>query len=225
VAPPGAAAATAARPAPTQTIEEAAAAGDPAATFELGQRNLVGADRTLGVTLIRRAANQGFPPAQYRLAKMHERGEGVPRDIAEARRWTERAAAAGNRAAMHDLGVYYANGEGVQASMSTAAEWFRRAAELGLADSQFNMGELFERGLGVSQNLPEAYVWFRIAARNGDQEAGRRAQAIAANLPPDQVAALARRAETFRPRPLDARANGNYARNWATAPASPQTRG
>jgi localization factor PodJL len=197
------------------TLEQAASAGEPAATYELGLQRLASGDTNLGVNLIRRSANQGFPAAQYRLAKLHEKGEGVAREVGEARKWTERSAVSGNRKAMHDLGVFYANGEGVAASMPTAAEWFRKAAELGLADSQFNMGELYEKGLGVTANRGEAFYWFRIAARNGDQDAAARAEQISRTLSPEDLARQTRRADAFRPRPLDPRANGTWERPWA----------
>ena len=38
---------------------------------------------------MKRSAEAGEPAAQYRLGKLHEKGLGVPRDFAQARKWTE----------------------------------------------------------------------------------------------------------------------------------------
>lgn len=118
---------------------------------------------------LRRAANLGHPQAQLQLGRLYETGQmGVPRDLAEARRWTQRAADAGVAKAMHNLAMYYFNGEGGERSTAIAAQWFRQASEKGLADSQYNLGLLYERGIGVVQNPAEAYKWFLIASRGGD---------------------------------------------------------
>ena len=89
--------------------------------------------------------------AEYRLAKLYERGEGVPRDMAAARSWTEKAAIGGNRLAMHDLAVFYAEGDAGPQSYAAAVEWFRAASDLGLVDSQYNLAVLYEQGLGLSR--------------------------------------------------------------------------
>ena len=102
---------------------------------------------------LKKVANLGYAPAQFYLAKLYEQGgEGVEKDLAEARRWTERAAQGGDRKAMHNLALYYFEGVGGAKNSTTAAQWFRRAADLGLVDSQYNLGRLYEEGFGVSQN-------------------------------------------------------------------------
>lgn len=198
------------------TLEQAAQSGDLTAQYELALQRL-GAGRTQeGVTLLRRAADRGFPMAQYRLAKLYERGEGVPADLAVARQWTERAAAAGNRRAMHDLGVYFARGEGAPLDEGAAFRWFRQAAELGVADSQYNLGVLYQQGRGVNASASEALFWFLVAARQGDQDAAARATAVEATLPQIQVEQARARAQAFRPRAASAVANGEFgARPWA----------
>ena len=153
--------------------------------------------------------------AQYRLAKLYERGEGVPRDIAQSRAWTEKAAIGGNIKAMHDLAVFFAEGDAGPQSYSAAVEWFRQASEHGLVDSQYNLAVLFEQGLGVSADRLEAAYWFEVAGRAGDRDAVRRAQALFAQLPPEDVEQLRRRARAYNPKPGLATANGNFGvRSW-----------
>lgn len=204
-------------PARNVSLEQAAQSGDLTAQYELALQRL-GSGRTAeGVTLLRRAADRGFAMAQYRLAKLYERGEGVPADLTIARQWTERAAAAGNRRAMHDLGVYFARGEGAPLDEAAAFRWFRQAAELGVADSQYNLGVLYQQGRGVNASAPEALFWFLVAARQGDRDAGARATALEEQLASMQVEQARARAQAFRPRAASAVANGEFGqRAWNT---------
>lgn len=51
----------------------------------------------------RKAAEQGFAPAQESLGFMYYNGYGVPKDDSEAERWWKKAAAQGNQSAIDDL--------------------------------------------------------------------------------------------------------------------------
>lgn len=200
------------------TVEIAAQRGDAVAQYELGLQRLSGGQTQEAVALLRRAANQGLAMAQYRLAKLFERGEGVPVDLAQARLWTERAAAAGNRKAMHDLGVFFARGEGAPFDEVAAFRWFRQAAELGVSDSQFNLGVLYQQGRGTTANPQEALFWYQVAARAGDGDAKARVASLEQNLGPERAAQVKARADAFRPRPASGRANGEFGeRVWASS--------
>ncbi|MEZ5957375.1 MAG: hypothetical protein R3C27_09220 [Hyphomonadaceae bacterium] len=208
-------------PARNVSLEQAAQSGDLTAQYELALQRIAAGRTADGVTMLRRAADRGFPMAQYRLAKLYERGEGVTADLTIARQWTERAAAAGNRRAMHDLGVYFARGEGAPLDEAAAFRWFRQAAELGVADSQYNLGVLYQQGRGVNASASEALFWFMVAARQGDQDAAARATAIEAQLTQNQVEQARARAQAFRPRAASATANGEFgARAWNNRPAT-----
>ncbi|MCJ7526928.1 MAG: sel1 repeat family protein, partial [Methyloceanibacter sp.] len=54
---------------------------------------------------LERAASAGLAPAQYRLAVLYERGQGVAKDLGRARSWYQAAAEKGNVKAMHNLAV------------------------------------------------------------------------------------------------------------------------
>ncbi|QGZ94217.1 SEL1-like repeat protein [Terricaulis silvestris] len=203
------------------SLEQAATSGNLTAQYELALQRIAAGRPQEGVTMLRRAADRGFAMAQYRLAKLYERGEGVQADLAVARQWTERAAASGNRRAMHDLGVYFARGEGAPLDEAAAFRWFRQAAELGVADSQYNLGVLYQQGRGVNASASEALFWFLVAARQGDQDAGARATALEGQLQRNQVEQARARAQAFRPRAASAVANGEFGqRAWATRPAT-----
>jgi localization factor PodJL len=200
---PGAAPAPVAAPTPLAEPAAgapAAAPGESALTlYTEGVRRIEAKDST-GIDTLRRAANLGYAPAQFYLAKLYENGDaGLKKNIAEARRWTERAAQAGDRRAMHNLGLYYFEGAGGAKNSTTAAQWFRRAADLGLADSQYNLARLYEEGLGVGQNGAEAYKWYLIAAKNGDGESQKSAARVKPQLSAEAQTAAQRSAAGFKP--------------------------
>ena len=194
-----------------KTLNSAASAGDAVAQFQLGLSYLEQGRTSEGVDLIRKAANQKQPAAQYRLAKLYEVGEGVTQDSEIARQLTERAARNGNRIAMHDLALYYAEGRGgVTTELPTAAKWFEKAAERGVVDSQFNLGVLFESGQGLPKSLSDAFVWYSIAASQGDQFAKQRIQVLSANMTSEDLSAAQSRIDKFTPVKIDEMANGIF---------------
>lgn len=200
------------------TIEQAANDGNVVAQFQLGIARLEAQDFAAGADFISRAAQQGLPAAQYRMAKLHERGIGVPRDFAEARAWTERAANGGNIKAMHDLAVFYADGEGGAQSYAAAAEWFRKAADYGVVDSQYNLAVLYENGLGISPSQIEALYWYEIAAASGDASAPGNVTTLREALPLDQAQQAQRRASNWAMAKPNAPANGQFrAQAWTQA--------
>ena len=208
----------AAASAPPLTLSDAVRAGDPVALHDYALDLLNTGEKTRAVQLLRDAAGRGLVMAEYRLAKLYERGEGVPRDMAASRSWTEKAAIGGNRLAMHDLAVFYAEGDAGPQSYAAAVEWFRTAADLGLVDSQYNLAVLYEQGLGLSEDKAEAAYWFEIAGRAGDQDASRRARGLLAEMQPTQAESVKRRARAFNPKQPVARANGDFGqRSWDIA--------
>ncbi|MEL6829144.1 MAG: peptidoglycan-binding protein [Pseudomonadota bacterium] len=180
------------------SIDQAIENGNAVAQYQQGARLLQAGDISAGVALIQQAAGNGLAVAEYRLAKLHEEGLGVPRDLGEARVWTERAAEGGNADAMHDLAVFYAEGEAGLQSYAAAAKWFRNAADFGLVDSQYNLALLYENGLGISPSDEEAVFWYEVAARNGDGSAPGEVRRISASLDPGTVADVQARAEVWR---------------------------
>jgi localization factor PodJL len=168
--------------------------------------------------MLKDASNRGLVMAEYRLAKLYEKGEGVPRDMAASRSWTEKAAIGGNTKAMHDLAVFYAEGDAGSQSYAAAVEWFRQASDHGLVDSQYNLAVLYEQGLGLTQDKDEAAYWFEVSGRAGDQDAQRRARGLFADMPAAKAEQIKRRARAFAPKPNIARANGDFGRRaWDVA--------
>ena len=167
-----------------------------------------------------KAARTQYPQAQASLGYLHETGQGVPRDLAQSRDWTETAAEAGNVKAMHDLAVFYANGEGGPLNYAGAVQWFRSAAEYGLVDSQFNLGVLYEEGMGVTANQGEALYWYAVAERMGDPGAGAKVAELSGSLDPMVAQEALARAGAYQPKASDPVANGRVSQQSSASAAS-----
>ncbi|MGD0641484.1 MAG: hypothetical protein ABSC22_12110 [Roseiarcus sp.] len=185
------------------SLREAAAAGDAGAQIELALRLVDGR----GVAKDPHAAEQWFeqaavrdqPFAQYRLATLYEKGIGVARDLPLAMSWYAKAANAGNARAMHNLAVINAEGAGGdKPDYAEAARWFRKAGQLGIRDSQFNLGILYARGLGVPQDLVQSWLWFSLAAQQGDADAAKKRDEVAAKMEVSALAAAAQALAGFK---------------------------
>ncbi len=174
-----------------ELLLELAQNGQPAAQAELALRHLEGRnmprDPEQALDWFRKAAEQNFVPAQYRLGTLYEKGIGTKEDQSAAALWYGRAAQGGHVRAMHNLGVLLANGLNDKPDYAGAARLFRKAAEHGLRDSQYNLAVLHVRGLGVETNLVEAYKWFTLASKQGDMDAANKREDIAKRLNPPQI--------------------------------------
>ena len=62
---------------------------------------------------------------------------------------------------------------------------------MGVRDSQFNLAILYARGLGVEQDLRQSWLWFSLAAAQGDEDAAKKRDELAAKMAPDVLAAAA----------------------------------
>jgi localization factor PodJL len=191
--------------APSAALKQAALNGDPAALYELAVRTMEGRgvprDPRAAVAMFEKAGEKNLAPAQYRAGNAYEKGLGVTRDVEAARRWYQRAAENGNTRAMHNLAVLMAEGAAGKPDYAAAMTWFVKAAEHGVRDSQFNLAVLYARGLGGQQDLVRSYTWFAIAAGQGDEEAGRKRDEVAARLQPADLARAKSNVERWRVTP------------------------
>jgi TPR repeat protein len=118
-------------------LKKAAAAGDPAANHELGERMLAGnqvaADISQALLLLERAAAAGHGEAAFRLGKLHADGERVPADLGKAFVYYEKAARKNVAEAQHNLGAMYASARGVKRDYAEGLAWLILAAKNGAA--------------------------------------------------------------------------------------------
>ena len=192
-------------------LREAAAAGDPRALFEIGNRYAEGQgvtkDLTQAANWFEKSASKGFAPALYRLGNMNEKGLGISRDLAKAIDFYQQSAQAGNASAMHNLAVLYASGASGSPDNASAVHWFTEAAERGVKDSQYNLGILAAKGLGMPVNLEESYKWFALAAKAGDKDAADKRDQIGAALTPEKLERAKGTVELWKAKPLNPDAN------------------
>ena len=109
-------------------------------------------------------AEEGIAEAQYNLAVLYERGDGIPKDDAKAFELYRRAAAQKFAEAKFNLGVMHHMGWGTPQNHAEAAKWYRLAAGHGIPDAKFNLGLLYHQGKGVPRDETEALRWCRLAA-------------------------------------------------------------
>ena len=117
----------------------------------------------------RRAAEQGYAPAQLRLGYCYWSGEvGLEQDNTKAAEWFRKAAEQGYAPAQVELGGCYLLGDlDLEQDNTKAAEWYRKAAEQGDRRGQCWLGFCYLNGYGVEKNRDEAIKWYRKAAEQG----------------------------------------------------------
>lgn len=206
------------------SVRQAAQKGNRIAQLQAGLADLRAGRQQSGAALIKKAAEQGLPAAQYELAILHETGTGTTRDTNEAIKWHERAARGGNVQAMYDFATYNYNTQDPDGLVNppVAAEWFRKAAEFGDTDSQFNLGQFYASGIGVTPSQVEAYFWYKLAAKGGDTEAGDFAAQLVTSgaVSQDAAAQTLQRVANWRAATPTAASNGKFGQqDWDRNPA------
>lgn len=88
------------------------------------------------------AAENGESKAQYYVADMYLRGDGVEQDIPRAVGWLKKAAHAGEPRAEYTLGILHMSGTGVPRDLDAARTWLRLAATWNLPEARDALAEL-----------------------------------------------------------------------------------
>ncbi len=145
-------------------------------------------------------AERGDPTAQYDLAIMYEKGQGMALDYAEAAKWYRLAAEQGHTDAQDNLGYMYATGRGVTRDLGEAVKWIRLSAEHGNALAQYNLGAMYANGIGLPQDYVMAYMWFELAASGGDKQSRTSLKVTAGRMNPEQLEEAQRLAREWKPR-------------------------
>lgn len=139
-------------------------AGDRVAQYQLGlQKGSLDKD----VTMLRRAAEGGFAPAQYALGIWLRKRE----QWTEAARWHKRSAEQGHPAAKVELSLLLYRAQGVPRDRERAVQLMLDAATSGHATAQYNVGMMYERGDGTARDVAKARQWLQWAADKGSKKA------------------------------------------------------
>ncbi|WP_433736508.1 tetratricopeptide repeat protein [Pseudomonas putida] len=113
----------------------------------------------------RKAAENGQPYAQGKLAELYQEGRGVEKNVAEAKVWFGKAAAQNDMYAQESLAKILLESGGGSQDQKMAVELFRKAAEAGNPKAQYELGKIYLIGLnGVPQDESKAKCWFKRSA-------------------------------------------------------------
>lgn len=115
----------------------------------------------------RSAANSGYPPAQWALGYLYEKGQGTQANITEAISWYRKAAEQGLPGAQLALGGLYERGRGVAQSDSEAFSLFSKAAGRGYPPAVVALGSMHERGKGTTKDVGKAFELYKKASDLG----------------------------------------------------------
>ncbi|WP_299820028.1 tetratricopeptide repeat protein [uncultured Jannaschia sp.] len=121
-------------------------------------------DYAAAAELWRAEARDGSVEAMLGLARLADRGLGLPRDPEQAFDWYLRAAEAGSAEAQFNLGVLYDIGTGTARDAGEATLWYTRAALRGNPQAQYNLGLIYSFGAAGAKSDAVAAAWFEAAA-------------------------------------------------------------
>lgn len=141
-----------------QMVREAADQGLPEALFDLGVyyqtgKGGVSKDLKLGFTYLKKAADQGYAPAQLQIAEAYFEGFGVPKDEKAAVKITQLACENGSLTAKYNMGIYYKYGKGIEKNIKSAIVNFKFCADQTQdkevsAKSCYHLADIYSNGIG-----------------------------------------------------------------------------
>jgi len=126
------------------------------------------------------AAKKGDAEAQYSLGACYEFGGGAEKNVDRAKEWYRKAAAQGHQKAQERLRVL----NPPKTPSADEMKQFRRSAGKGDAEALFQLGQCREFGQQCAKDPDAALRYYSRAAAKGHEEAGKRAEVLAAKLTP-----------------------------------------
>jgi hypothetical protein len=118
-------------------------------------------------------AEAGDAQAQFYLAELYWRGNGVAKDDFQAVRWYRPAAEQGLADAQFSLGYMYHWGAGVDLNLASAAYWYGLAADQGDPYARVNLAGLYHRHYVEAPDPGAALRLYRQAASTLRERAAR----------------------------------------------------
>ena len=125
--------------------------------------------------------------AEFYLGEIYYQGKLVPKDIAQAADWFNKAATQGSPEAINRIGEMWAAGMNGTPDPKEAARWYHKAAAKGLAEAQYNLGLCYSKGDGVPANPMEAWKWLQLAAEQKYPNAAEERDKVQTTMTADQV--------------------------------------
>lgn len=150
------------------------AVAGPEQDTELAEKEFARGDLVVSMSLWRKAAQEGYAPAQVRLGDILDKAE----EDVEAVDWYRKAAVQGNAAGEYGLGQMYLKGEGVKKDVEQARVNILRSAEKDYLPAVLLMMEAYRTGgMGLPVDPGKADEWEAkvIVLSPGYQRAPRKA--------------------------------------------------
>src|SRR5215471_16391558 len=143
-------------------------------------------------------AEKGNADAQFILAKMYWKGEGVLKDPDQAMKWFRASAVQGNADAQFFLGSIYLL---PHKDIAEGVKWVRLAAEQGNQDAQWLLGKAYLQG---DKELPrdpvQAEMWLWLAAKDNLEFYEKGLLAAEKEMTPEQIASGKALAAAWKPK-------------------------
>ncbi|MBR0831237.1 sel1 repeat family protein [Bradyrhizobium manausense] len=153
-------------PAAVKACKAATAATDAPRRIwmELGRAYEFGGQPTEAANAYRKAAKAGNTTAMAGLGVLLIKGDGVRKNVEEARTLIETAAKAGDVEGMINLAAIYGAGVGVKTDVAMARNWYAKAAAANSSEAMFQLGLMTEDGDGGPKDDVAAKALFEKAA-------------------------------------------------------------
>ena len=187
-------------------FKKAADAGDDLGTTLFAQSLQSGTgvarDEARAAELVKAAAARGLVESELEYARVLTFGLGLPKDEAAGTAIYRRIADTGEPVAQYGLAMAYLYGKGIERDPAAAVRWVDAAARQGLSVAQRSLGDLYRTGTGVPVLRGEAFYWYTVAGKStttAGQQANERRAILARDMGEAELAALAKRADAFRP--------------------------
>ncbi len=153
-------------------LEKGAAAGDPYALNELGQRLYFGRDmeqdKKRGLTMLLQSAEMGHTYAINALGAIFETGNGVEADPKRALGFYAKSVVRNDIYGFNNLGLFLLDGRAGDPDYAKALELFIMAHKGGHPFAATNIGRMYYLGQGVKKDIPQAVLWYGLSSARGD---------------------------------------------------------
>ena len=107
--------------------------------------------------VITEAAKPTFAQDAVVIADAYDSGKLLPKDLALAFSFYQKAADLGESRAMFNIGSYYHRGVEVEKSMSEAISWYEKASNAGYASASYRLAMLYKNGEHVEKDVDYMY--------------------------------------------------------------------
>jgi len=124
-------------------------------------------DPRIGSPKLIDAAMTGDPGAAFEVASRYAQGDRLPKNLAKAAEWYQRAAEGGVVVAQYRLASLYERGQGVAKDLAEAVNWYQHAADQGNVNAMHNLAVLMSEGVDGPPDQAKALQWFQTAAGYG----------------------------------------------------------